>query len=219
MAQSAGHSPKHLFSSFNHSTTNARVVCALSHYSIAICIESLLLHLMPASSSLAYKPPLTHCAWAGLGMWQGWITLVCHGAFLPHGYVQNAQSADLASLQHIVSMILSIVLILTPRIGFTLLTIEMNGGSSAELSSPKLRREAAVQLQFQPHLQLCLNLCCLLHHCHNANAVPPHDCSQPCKHDLYQMQAPCLIHKHRKQRPQPCFKGSNRHYTSQILKC
>ena len=145
-------------------------------------------------------------------------SLVCHGAFLPHGYVQNAQSADLASPQHIVSMILSIVLILTPRIGFTLLTIEMNGGSSAELSSPKLRREAAVQLQFQPHLQLCLNLCCLLHHCHNANAVPPHDCSQPCKHDLYRMQAPCLLRKHRKQRPQPCFKGSNRHYTSQILK-
>ena len=113
---------------------------------LPFAIESLLLHSMPASSSLAYKPPLTHCAWAGLGMWQGWITLVCHGAFLPHGYVQNAQSADLASPQHIVSMILSIVLILTPRIGFTLLTIEMNGGSSAELSSPKLRREAAVQL-------------------------------------------------------------------------
>ena len=49
--------------------------------------------------------------------------------------------------------------------------------------------------------------------------VLPHDCSQPYKHDLYRMQAPCLLHKHRKQRPQPCFKGSNRHYTSQILKC
>ena len=153
------------------------------------------------------------------------MTIVCHGAFLPHGYVQNAQSADPASLQHIVPMILPIVRILTRRIGFTLLTIEMNGGSSAELPSPKLRREAAaqlcyllLQLQFQPHLQLCLNLCCL-HHCHNANAVLPHNCSQPCKHDLYRMQAPCLLHKHRKQRPQPCFKGSNRHYTSQILKC
>ena len=98
MAQNVGHSPKHLFNSFSRSSTNVYVVCALSHYSIAICIESLLLHLMPASSSLAYKPPLTHCAWAGLGMWQGWITLVCHGAFLPHGYVQNAQSADLARL-------------------------------------------------------------------------------------------------------------------------
>ena len=37
-------------------------------------------------------------------------------------------------------------------------------------------------------------------------------------HDSYRMQAPCLLRKHRKQQPQPCFKGSNRHYTSQILK-